>query len=636
MRSLLKNIARFLVPVIIITVLLIFADSFSKLKTGDTEICLSCHDDKGLTMEKDGKKVSLFVSKEQHQKSVHSIAECGDCHEGYNPDEMPHTKVKQEVNCVSCHKEAKNIEANVHSKVKCYDCHTKNDVKPAKEFAKEQTKSCESCHKTKNVQHYSRSIHAKNNVGCESCHSGGHGVKKISRQETAQVCGKCHGGHEKNFNNSIHQTVMNAGNKNAPTCTDCHGSHQVLANKMSIESQACLECHLDEKKVPGDNQGSAHFVARYKTSIHAAVEKEGMLEAAGCVDCHGNHMIQNLDNPKASTQQARQIETCGKCHKEVVESFKKSKHGQELANKNVTAPTCSDCHGEHDIQSVLRSNQFSKINLTDKCLSCHKDAKIPHKNYKGEEELIQSYQNSDHYIALKNGNLEAPTCYDCHGAHQMEKSDAPDSRINRKNIAKTCGQSNCHSSQLNEYTGSVHEKSIVENKTQDSPTCNTCHGNHVISTKRIDNKQQKSKDVIQLCSNCHGSVELANRNDLPVKVTETYSESFHGLATRSGSKEAANCESCHGYHNVRHSSDTLSTINKKNLPQTCGKCHEGATQTLFESKIHLNNPEEDSPWVFWITRFYIIMIVMVVGFMFTHNAVDIFKKLRAKKSLPKK
>jgi hypothetical protein len=628
----LRNIIFIIFPVVMITGLLIFADSYSKGSSYDKDVCLSCHEDETLTMEKNGKKLSLFVSKKQYDGSVHNVAECEDCHEGYVAEELPHSKSPKEVNCLSCHKSSEKIQSSVHAKVKCYDCHSKHDIKPGKQLAQEKDKNCLKCHNTKNVQHYSQSVHAKNNVGCEGCHGSGHQVKKISKQETEQVCGKCHGQHEKNFDNSIHKTVLNKGNSKAPTCTDCHGSHQIFQNKMSIESEACLKCHLDEKKFPGEEKGSARFVSRYKTSIHAAIEKEGLLEAAGCVDCHGDHNVQNPENPKASTFRARQMETCGKCHKEVVESFKKSKHGQELANKNDKAPTCSDCHSEHDIQSVLRSNQHSKISLTDKCLSCHKDSKIPHKNYKGEEEIIQDYQNSDHYIALKEGNQNAPTCYDCHGAHEMEKTDNPGSKIHKKNIAQTCGQTNCHTSQLNEYTGSIHETSIREGRTEDSPTCNNCHGNHVIATKRIDDKMKKSREVIQLCSNCHASVEIVERNDLPTKVSETFMESFHGLAVRGGSKEAANCESCHGYHNIRPSSDSLSTINKKNLPQTCGKCHEGATQTLFESKIHLTNLEEDSPWVFWITRFYIIIIVLIVGFMFTHNVFDMYKKLKNKKS----
>ncbi|KXK55514.1 MAG: Formate dehydrogenase-like protein cytochrome b subunit [Chlorobi bacterium OLB5] len=585
-------------------------------------------------MEVKGKKISLYVNPEGYKKSVHNVAECEDCHENYNPDELPHSKNPVEVNCISCHKESKDIETNVHAKVKCYDCHTKHDVKPAKEFAKEQTKTCLSCHKNQNIQHYSQSIHAKNNVTCESCHGGGHKVKNISKGEIALTCGKCHGDHEKNFRNSIHMTVMKEGNKNAPTCTDCHGSHKIIRGKISVESESCLKCHLDETKFPGDEKGSARFVAHYKTSIHAAVEKEGLLEAAGCVDCHGNHMVQEPDNPKASTNRARLMETCGKCHKETVEHFKKSKHGQELAKGNDKAPTCTDCHGEHDIQSTLLSNDFSKINLTDKCLSCHKDGKIPHKNFKGEEELITGYEKSVHYTALKDGNFDAPTCYQCHGAHEMESADNPASLIHKKNIAKTCGQSGCHTQQLGEFTGSIHETGVNKDN-KDAPTCNNCHGNHGIVTKNIDNKLEKAKDLVNLCSNCHASVELIERNELPTLVAETYNESFHGLAIRGGGKEAANCESCHSHHNVRPSTDSLSTISKNNLPKTCGNCHPGATEVLFTKKIHITNPEEDSPATFWITRIYMFMIFGLISFMLMHNILDLRRKLQHRKLLKK-
>lgn len=626
-----KNILKITLSAVVIIGLLIFADSYSRVSKGNTDICLSCHEDNTLTMEKNGKKISLFVDASHYKKSAHQMAECEDCHVNYNPDDIPHTKTSQQVNCISCHKEAKNIEANVHSQIKCYDCHTKHDVRPAKEFAKEQTKNCLSCHKNQNVQHYSSSIHAKNNVGCESCHDGGHNVKKISKQEVASACGKCHGGHEKDFNNSIHMTVLKKGNADAPTCTDCHGSHKIVRGKISVESQACLKCHLDEKKFPGDQQGSARFVQHYKTSIHASIEKEGLLEAAGCVDCHGNHIVQNLDNPKASTSRARLMETCGKCHRDVVDKFKKSKHGQELAKGNDKAPTCTDCHGEHDIKSTLLSNDFTKLNLTDKCLSCHKNGKIPHKNFKGEEELISGYQKSVHYLALKDGNFDAPTCYQCHGAHEMESAENPSSKISKTNIAKTCGQSNCHVNQLKDYTGSIHEMGVSKGN-NDAPTCNNCHGNHGIVTKNLENKQQKTRELVKLCYNCHTSVELVERNDLPTQVGKSYEESFHGLATRGGSKEAANCESCHGNHNIRPSTDSLSTINRKNLPQTCGKCHPGATEVLFTKKIHLNDPENDSPWVYWITRFYTVMIFVLIGFMVFHNILDLRRKLKLKKN----
>ena len=482
------------------------------------------------------------------------------------------------------------------------------------------------------IQQYTQSVHYAKDIKCTGCHESGHKVKKINREAVVGVCGKCHSSHKLIFSNSIHNLALRKGNKNAPTCTDCHGSHKILSAKISVETEGCLKCHLDESKFPGENLGSANFVRKYKTSIHSSIEKNGV-EAAGCVDCHGDHNVQHPDNPRASTHLAKQIETCGKCHKDVVDSFRKSKHGVELQNKNDKAPACTDCHGEHNIQAVLMSDEFSKINLTDKCLSCHKDSRIPHKNYKGEEELIQSYKESQHYEALVKGNQDAPTCYDCHGAHEMEKADNPDSKISRKNIAKTCGQVNCHGNQLKEYTGSIHEKAIIENNNEDSPTCNNCHGNHVISTKKRDDKLVQSKEVIQLCSHCHASVELVERNYLPTKVAETYMESFHGLATRGGSSEAANCESCHGYHNVRPSDDPLSSINKKNLPETCGKCHPGATEALLKAKVHLSDPKKDSPWVYWITNFYIVFITGLIGFMVVHNILDINRKIRVRRNV---
>ena len=630
MISIKKNIIIISSLVFLIGLILIFADRNTFSTSKDTDACLSCHEDKDLTMDKGGKKISLFVSPEQYKGSVHAGAECVDCHLNYNPDEIPHSKNKELADCNTCHDNLKGIEKSVHKKVNCYDCHSKHDIKSAKIIREDQTKNCLNCHKNLNIRKFSSSIHAKKDVGCEDCHKGGHQTEKISKDEVNNVCGKCHNNNKMAFKNSIHHTVMKGGNKNSPVCTDCHGSHEILSSKISIESEGCLNCHLNEKLFPGEEKGSAKFVAQYKTSIHGLLKK-GDNEAAGCVDCHGDHMIQSPDNPASSTAKARLLETCGKCHGEIVEKFKKSKHGTEYLKNSDKAPSCVTCHGEHDIKSTLLSDEFSKVNIVEKCLKCHEDGTIPHKNYQGEEELISGYRNSVHYEALKKGNLNAPTCSECHGAHEMENADNPESKISKKNVALTCGQSSCHQDQKKDYLESVHQKGVSENN-KDAPTCNDCHGNHSILTKKSDDKLAKSKSLIKLCSNCHSSVELVERNDLPTKVGDTYNESFHGLATRGGSAEVANCESCHGNHSIKPSSDTSSTINKKNLPKTCGKCHEGAAEVLFTSKIHVNDVQQDSPWVFFVTKFYLIMIFGLIGFMVLHNVLDWKKKKKLSKA----
>lgn len=625
-----KNILLLFFTLGIVVSILLFVRTKGYLTVKSSDVCLTCHDDNSLTTEINGKKISLCVKRESLKNSVHSFAECEDCHTKYNPDEIPHTKTKTIVNCKSCHDDLKGMENSVHDEVKCSDCHSKHDIKPAKEFSKEQTSNCLRCHINKNILLYKTSVHFQRNIGCEGCHQGGHSTKKIAKQDVAVTCGKCHGSNQHSFNNSIHQTVLSSGNKNAPTCTDCHGSHEILTGKMSIESQSCLKCHLNEKLFPGKDKGSAKFVSEYKTSIHASIQKNGK-EAAGCVDCHGNHQIQDPSNPSASLTKLRLPETCGTCHKDEFEKYKHSAHGKALVDRLVAAPSCVDCHSEHSIKSVRSSDEFSKINQVDLCLRCHQEGKLPHKNYKGEEVLISSYKDSYHYKALKEGKLNAATCSDCHGSHEMNKFDNPISRVNKKNIEKTCGQSGCHVKQLGEYTGSIHEVSIKTKDNSEAPTCTNCHGNHQIEKKdEITNRISNSKGLVQLCSSCHNSVELVNKYKLPMGRTDSYMNSFHGLAVRGGSKVAANCESCHGNHNIRPSTDTLSTINKKNLPQTCGKCHPGAQETLFSTRIHVVNQYVESPALFWVTKFYLVMIIGLIGGMVFHNAIDFSKKLKKK------
>lgn len=625
----LKYIVSVLTFALFTSALLIFANVYSS--SADSNVCLACHEDQDLFMEKDGKKISLYINPKLYDQSVHSAAECTDCHLNYDPNEIPHTKTKSSVDCKTCHDDIKGLDQSFHNSVKCADCHTKHDIKKAKEFATEQTKSCLKCHNKKNVSQYSSSIHAKKNVGCEKCHQGGHNVIKIPQNQISHTCGKCHGSHEANFNNSIHQTVFKSGNKNAPTCSDCHGEHAILSSKMTIESQSCLKCHLDAKIFPGSDIGSAKFVEQYRTSIHSSIEKNGQ-EAAGCSDCHGNHMIQDPGSPSASINRNKIPQTCGKCHADVEKDFMTSQHGIALQNKMVAAPNCVSCHSEHSIEAVSKSSEFSKINQVEMCLKCHLEGKLPHKNYKGEEVLITNYKDSYHYLALKEGNLNAATCSDCHGSHVMKKFDDPNSNIYKKNISNTCGKSGCHVKQLGEFEGSIHDISLKSKDNSDAPTCTGCHGNHQILKKDEGaNRIASSRGLVQLCSDCHNSVEMTEKYELPTGRIESYLDSYHGLAVRGGSKVAANCESCHGNHNIRPSGDSLSTISKKNLPNTCGKCHPGADKTFFNTPIHIVNASEESPILFWVRNFYLTMIFGLIGVMILHNIFDLSGKFRKKK-----
>jgi cytochrome b subunit of formate dehydrogenase len=104
--------------------------------------------------------------------------------------------------------------------------------------------------------------------------------------------------------------------------------------------------------------------------------------------------------------------------------------------------------------------------------------------------------------------------------------------------------------------------------------------------------------------------------------------SYHGLALRAGSVEAANCASCHGVHNIRPSWDPASTINTANLAATCGRCHPGANRNFAKGSVHdVNGNSSGGNVIAWIRIVYIALIVLIVGGMLLHNSLDFMRKI---------
>ncbi|MCX6617084.1 MAG: cytochrome b/b6 domain-containing protein, partial [Acidobacteria bacterium] len=134
-----------------------------------------------------------------------------------------------------------------------------------------------------------------------------------------------------------------------------------------------------------------------------------------------------------------------------------------------------------------------------------------------------------------------------------------------------------------------------------------------------------------LCGNCHNDRRLAEKFNMPADRASTYFESFHGLASRSGSKNVANCASCHGVHDIRASSDPLSAVNPANLARTCGKCHANAGQRFALGRIHVPANQGATPLGALVRSFYLVLIPLTVGGMFLHCLVDLRYKERMRR-----
>ena len=129
---------------LIFTFLLLFIFSFQIGLSQDNSTCMDCHNDPELTMDKKGKTISLGVKKFVLSKSVHGKLKCVDCHQGFNPDDIPHKENITPVNCTSCHRDFAK-KHNFHPQmvlsngmggsadVNCKGCHGDHNVTSSKD-----------------------------------------------------------------------------------------------------------------------------------------------------------------------------------------------------------------------------------------------------------------------------------------------------------------------------------------------------------------------------------------------------------------------------------------------------------------------------------------------------------------------
>ena len=346
----------------------------------------------------------------------------------------------------------------------------------------------------------------------------------------------------------------------------------------------CQGCHTPGKPLPYLGDAKFHVDAHpaYDRGFHARGVQGGM-KAATCVDCHTrNHDLTTI---------------------------LPAKDPRSTINRNNIAETCGRCHGD---KSVMKGSGIS-------------------------DRPFLSYRESVHAKALAQGNLSAAVCTDCHKSHDILPAADPQSPIAKVNIPGTC--SKCHQSESAEFMQSIHGQAVSRGVSR-SPVCTDCHGIHGI-TSPVEQASANASTAVatDTCAGCHEGVALTREFGVAGERVSSYKDSYHGLASKLGSKLVANCASCHGVHNILPSSDPKSMISANNLPQTCGQCHVGAGANFATGRIHLTSElvtvaaGQDAGLigtriVRWI---YLPLIVLVIGGMAVHNGLIWVRKAAAKK-----
>jgi formate dehydrogenase gamma subunit len=265
--------------------------------------CLDCHSDKTLAVTNTaGVAKSLFVDAAILSASVHKTNSCVSCHADATTKHPDDNRILAPVNCARCHgQQGESYGASVHGLARkaghqnaatCADCHGLHDILPPTSPA--------------SPLHF---VHQ------------------------AQTCGRCHAQEARDVAASVHGKAMATGERDAPTCTDCHSEHKIQALKddsaLAI-SEVCSRCHasvyLDGKyNLPADR------VKTYLESYHGLAAQNGSVVVAHCASCHGYHKILPSSDPISMINTNNLVATCGQCHPGADKMFVSGKIHEDIS-----------------------------------------------------------------------------------------------------------------------------------------------------------------------------------------------------------------------------------------------------------------------------------------------------------------
>ena len=372
----------------------------------------------------------------------------------------------------------------------------------------------------------------------------------------------------------------------------------------------CLACH-GEKSMSTTRAGKTVSLyvdgKKFATSVHGSF---------GCTGCHADLEGKELPHEKPARVK------CGTCHATEQEQYARSLHGKASARGDALAPSCVNCHGNHDIVPVKDSRSaVLPLKVPFICGQCHQEGTPVSRNRPiPQDNILENYSESIHGEALlKKGLSVAPTCATCHTAHLILPHTDPASSIARRNIATTCTK--CHT-QIEVVHRKIIRGALWEKEANVLPACVDCHQPHKIRNVfytqgmadadcmrcHADEKLRRARDGQSMyvnvgevnhsrhseeagrlrnvaCSQCHSEVNASRVRPCETishevdctschdEIGKQYMGSIHGQLTTKNNPNAPSCKECHGTHGVLDKQDPQSLTFATNVPMLCGRCH---------------------------------------------------------------
>ncbi len=273
------------------------------------------------------------------------------------------------------------------------------------------------------------------NSACLSCHQQEGQIKTFDNGEllSLTISPETYGG-------SIHKNL---------SCQVCHTNISGFPHpeNTAVDSRdytlqykdSCKQCHPNQFDELMD-------------SAHTAELESGNRNAPVCADCHNPHAqppIQKNENGlPAPSEHANIAQICSQCHNQIYEEYVDSVHGAGVfVDKNPDVPACTDCHGIHSITGP--STTTYRLSSPQICAKCHTDETIMDK-YGISTNVLNTYIADFHGTTVTlfektdpDQDTNKPVCYDCHGVHNIKRTDDPEKGLQvKENILVACQR--CH------------------------------------------------------------------------------------------------------------------------------------------------------------------------------------------------
>ncbi|MCB9247882.1 MAG: hypothetical protein H6613_04715 [Ignavibacteriales bacterium] len=340
------------------------------------------------------------------------------------------------------------------------------------------------------------------------------------------------------------------------------------------DNSDCFDCHNDESLTGFRNDKEVSFFVnenKFAISAHSKVK---------CIECHSNFDPENI--PHKEGKNIYKVD-CAKCHKTISEQTSTDIHHrlkEQGSDKRI--PDCITCHSYHYVTPIKTISEKTKFYCTD----CHKSGKnaegFHKKVFVSNSACADCHDDvEDLSTKLAKSVHTKVACADCHTFAAANLEDHEDDA----DLARQTSCETCHKTIFEEHSKSIHGLKLAEGIT-DAANCSSCHGSHEIVKVTDPQSPVSPKNLAETCGNCHDDPAFEEKFEMSVvRPGKMYTQSVHGKHVAAGDKNAPNCTSCHGVHDIKNRVQEGSKISAINLPNTCENCHKKEVED-YKNSIH--------------------------------------------------